>query len=96
MSTLVLVEAKVKDGSADALEALMTKILPDTRSYDGCERITVNFDEARGTIVLIENWGSETQYQKYLDWRKETGVLDEIVSHLAEPPSIRFFGESSA
>ena len=96
MSTLMLVEAKVKPGSADALEARLTKILPDARSYDGCERIEAAFDGSRGTIVLTENWGSQAQYDKYLAWRQETGVIDEILSHLDRAPSIRGFDQTGA
>lgn len=90
MSITVLVEGTVKDN--DAFDALMREILPDTRSYEGCEGLTVkrNMDESAG-VVLVENWQSRAHYDKYLGWREETGVLGEIGALLDGPPSIRYF-----
>lgn len=88
----VIVEATVKDN--DAFDSLMRNILPDTRAYEGCEGITVqrNLDES-SQIVLIEHWESRPHYDKYLAWRQETGVLDQIVALLEGPPVIRCYAD---
>jgi hypothetical protein len=33
-------------------------------------------------VIFVEEWDSESVYEKYLGWRKETGVLDEILAQL--------------
>ena len=86
----VIVEGTVTDN--DAFDALMRDLLADTRAYDGCEGITVhrNMDEA-SKVVLIEHWDTRAQYDKYLKWREETGVLGKIGALLDGPPSIQCY-----
>jgi len=43
------------------------------------------------TFVFVERWDSTAQYERYLAWRTETGVLDQLVSMLDGEPSIRYF-----
>ena len=90
MSVSVILEATVKD--MDAFEALLLKELPVTRSYEGCEGLTVhrNVDDT-ANVVLIERWETRPHYEKYLAWRKETGLLDQLVALLEGPPNIRFY-----
>ena len=71
MSVSVIVEGTVKE--MDAFEALLLKELPATRSYEGCEGLTVhrNMDEP-ANVVLIERWETRAHYDKYLAWCDET------------------------
>jgi quinol monooxygenase YgiN len=96
MSIVVLLEGRVKEGSADALEKILTAIFPGTRSYEGCGGITAAFDAERKTVLFVEHWDSRSHYEKYIGWRKETGVLGDILAQLDGEPSIRFFHPSSA
>lgn len=86
----VIVDGTVNDSKA--FDALMRDILADTRAYDGCEGITVqrNQDDA-SKVLLIEHWESRSHYDKYLAWRRETGVLGKIGELLDGPPSIRYY-----
>ena len=90
MSVSVILEATVKD--MDAFEALLIKELPATRSYEGCEGLTVhrNVDDT-ANVVVIERRETRPHYEKYLAWREETGVLDQLVALLEGPPNIRFY-----
>ena len=45
-------------------------------------------------ILFIEYWDSAAHYQRYLDWRTETGVLNQLVEMLAAPPAIRVTEDS--
>ncbi len=94
MSIAVLLELQVKPESESVgdMKAYLKEILPDTRAYDGCEGLDVygNMDDT-GNLVLYELWASRPQYEKYLGWRSETGVVDKLGSMLAGPPSIRYF-----
>ena len=92
MSVLVLVEAQVKPEDISEMKSYMTEILPDTRAYDGCQRIDLYFNtEDMGGMVLVEHWDSRAHYEKYRAWRDGTGFLDRIGTMLVGPPSLRYF-----
>lgn len=97
MATLVIVDAKVKVDSLDKMRALLAEILPDTRTYDGCQGVTAyaNLDDPQG-ILLHELWESRAHCEKYFAWRRETGVLNRIVALLEDPPSIRYLEATDA
>lgn len=90
MSVLVTIEAAVKDRKA--FDDFAKRILSDTRAFEGCRGLTVHYDEqAPEKVLLVEQWESRADHEKYLAWRQETGVLDEIMAQLEGPPSIRYF-----
>ena len=92
MSVLVLLEAQVKPENISDLNSYMTEILPDTRAYDGCKSIDVYSNtEDTTSMVLVEHWESRAHHEKYIAWRKETGVIDKIGAMLAGPPSTQYF-----
>jgi quinol monooxygenase YgiN len=92
MSVLVLVEAQVKPESIPDLKSYMAEILPDTRAYNGCQKIDLYFNtEDKGGMILVENWDSRAHYEKYRAWRDGTGFLDRIGVMLAGPISLRYF-----
>lgn len=63
--------AKLADLSA-ALKAALTEI----RADDGCEQILPWLNAGREPIVLVEWWRSFADYDRFLGWRVETGMLD--------------------
>ena len=91
MRTLVLLEVTAKAECADDVTDFFRTRLPDTRSYDGCQDITVYANDDGRSIVQVQHWDSEEHYQKYLAWRVETGVLSVLEPMLDGDPSIRFF-----
>jgi len=92
MSVLVLLEVQVKLEDISNVKSYMAKIIPDTRAYDGCQRIDVYFNtEDMASMVAVEHWDSRAHYEKYHAWRTETGVLDRMGTMLDGPPSIRYF-----
>ncbi len=95
MTVNVLLELKIKPESVEDAKKLFEEILPDTRSYEGCEKITLcaNDDEPEN-IMVFEYWQTRPHYEKYLAWRTETGVVDKIVAMSAEPPSIKYFNDT--
>jgi quinol monooxygenase YgiN len=92
MSAIVLVEMQVKPDAINEMKSLLKKILPDTRVYDGCKSVNIygNLDDS-GNLVFYERWDSKKQYDSYLTWRTETGVLAQLGAMLESPPSIRHF-----
>ena len=92
MSVIVLLEAQVKPEAVDEVKATLKEIIPDTRTYDGCQGIDIygNLEDG-GNLVFYERWDSREHYEKYLAWRTETGVLEKLGAALTAPPSIRYF-----
>ncbi len=92
MSVIVLLEAHVKPEAIDELKSSLKALLPDTRAYDGCQGIDIYSNtEDGGNLVFYERWDSREHYEKYLAWRTETGVMDQLGAMLTAPPSIRYF-----
>ena len=92
MATLVLLEGKAKPGQAMELLALLRDELPATRRYDGCRGVTAHTSgEDDHALVLVEHWDSQAHYERYIAWRRETGVLARLVALFEAPPQIRYF-----
>lgn len=88
---MVTLEMVVKPGSLDAVKQMLTARLPETRAYDGCRGITPYLQDDGRTILFVEFWDSTAHYEKYLAWRTETGVLEQLGSLLESEPTIRYF-----
>lgn len=78
MQNLVIAEFTAAPGKLDELVGFLAAALPDTRNYDGCISLDVHVDRASDTIVMIEDWDSPEQYDRYLQWRMETGLVDQV------------------
>ena len=89
--TLVLLEGVAKPESVEEVKALLKSRLPETRAFEGCESITAFLKDDGKSFVFVEHWDSTGNYEKYLAWRTETGVLAELVSLFEAQPSIRYF-----
>jgi quinol monooxygenase YgiN len=97
MAVTIILEVQAKKGTGNDLLATMKAVLPDTRSFDGCISLNAYQNQDDGdVIVLIENFESKAHYEKYLAWREETGVLQQLGDALEGPPSIRFFDLTDA
>lgn len=92
MATTVILEAKTKSGTGNDVLAKLKDILPDTRSYDGCISLDVYQEQDDSdTLVMVEQWESKSHYEKYLNWRIETGVFAKLAEALEGAPNIRYF-----
>ena len=78
MKNLVIVSFPAKVGSLETLKEAMRRALPDTRSFDGCLSVNTFIEESTNTIHLIEDWESLNHQATYLNWRVETGLLDNL------------------
>ena len=95
MAVIVLLEFRVKPEAIEAMKAMMKEVLPDTRSYAGCQGVDVGSDaDNPASFVFCERWASREHYEKYLSWRTETGMMDEFGAKLAGAPSIRYFNRA--
>jgi quinol monooxygenase YgiN len=92
VTTPVIVEIEVKPELVSEMKLLLKKILTDTRAFDGFISIDVchNLDST-GKFVFYEQWKSRRHYEKYLAWRIETGIIEQMTAMSVEPPIISYF-----
>lgn len=65
-----------------------------TRAFDGCESIKAYGVEGEPErFVVFERWASKEHYQRYLDWRRETGYFEQNAGRMMSPPAVRFLEE---
>lgn len=92
MSILALVEVQFQPEKIEDGKAFILRLMPDTRSYDGCQGVDVFVNQdTPGNLVAVEYWESREHHEKYAQWRTETGVMEGLGSMLAGPPSTRYF-----
>ena len=76
MSVLVIGEVHVPPNRLGEFKTYLREILPDSRAYDGFERIELYEDtEEDGSIIFVEYFESRAHQEKYAAWRTETGVM---------------------
>ncbi len=91
MSVRIIAELPVKPESVSDMKSLMKEILPDTRAFEGCNKIDVySNSENESIIVLVEDWDSPEHYERYHEWRVETGVIGKLREMLAGPVRRQF------
>jgi quinol monooxygenase YgiN len=92
MPATVTVTVDVKPGKKEELIQLMKGALPDTRSFNGCLSINVLSDHTNpNRLMLYEVWESKGQYDKYLAWRTQTGMLEKLKEYLVKDPVFAFW-----
>ncbi len=91
MSVLVQVEVEVKPERLEALKAMLKQGFPHTREFAGCQAITAYLNEDGKTMVVVEHWDSKAHYQRYYDWREQSGALEQLASCFQTPANIRYF-----
>ena len=90
---LVNLQLAVKPDQLDAMKTrFINEVLPDTRNYSGCSALymTENID-IPNQVEFISIWDSKEHYDTYLNWREETGLLDELAEkYLESDPIFRY------
>ena len=92
MSVIVIVNISAKNESLEELKKYFKEILPDTRSFEGCQGVQLYENKESPTKLIIHaKWTSEEAQKKYIAWRMETGELDKLSPMLSEPLSMQFY-----
>lgn len=87
-----MVTLRLQEGFADQVKKGLKTSLVDTRSFDGCEEVTVlqNSDEA-DTVVILQQWATRERYEAYAVWRTGRGDMDNMSKISAQPYETSFF-----
>ena len=92
MSVIVIVNLDVKEESVDELKKYFKEILPDTRSFEGCQGVQLYESKESPTKMTIHaKWTSEDAQKKYMSWRIENGSLEKLMPMLSEHPNLEFY-----
>ena len=92
MSVIVIMSLTVKDDRLDELKKYFKEILPDTRSFEGCQGVQLYESKDEPTKLTIHaRWVSEDAQKKYIEWRMETGTLEKIMPMLSDPPNMQMY-----
>ena len=92
MSVIVIANLSSKEESLEELKKYFKEILPDTRSFEGCQSVQLYQSQESPTKLTIHaKWTSEEAQKKYIAWRMETGEFDKLTPMLTEPMSMQFY-----
>ena len=94
MAVTVIIDLQAQPGGAEEVNSFVRSIVPDTRTFDGFQSVTMHQNQDHPDLLAIqEQWESREHQEKYLAWRTERGDFATIVGMLAAPPSIRYFDD---
>ncbi|MFJ6095371.1 putative quinol monooxygenase [Williamsia muralis] len=89
MSLTALLEVTFKPEALSDAKELMTKVLADTRAFDGCESVDVLVDSADPNHwMIVERWESEKHDAAYREFRAGPGAISELGPLLAGAPGL--------
>ena len=92
MSIIVLFNMSAKEESLEEIKKYFKEILPETRSFEGCQGVHLYGNKETPTKLTIHTkWISEEAQKKYIAWRMETGAFDKLTSMLSEPLSMKLY-----
>ena len=81
MKNVVIANFAAYPAKVQELRKLFEQELGATRDFEGCISLEVYFNEDESTFTLIEDWESFENYDRYLEWRVETGI-EEVLDPL--------------
>ena len=92
MAVIVSLQFSNQPGKKEQAAEFLDKILPDTRSYDGCHWLHSTTDvENENKWEFFSMWDSKEKYDTYLLWRMESGIMKETEAFMDGEPVWSFF-----
>ncbi|MEV6217323.1 antibiotic biosynthesis monooxygenase [Nocardia sp. NPDC051833] len=91
MAIQVTIDMSAKPGRYDDLRKWFVEHLAGTRSFAGNITVEVarNQDEP-DRILFVEKWDTRANFEAYLAWREESGVIAELVEMLEGDITFRY------
>ena len=89
----VNLQLKIKKGLESEFIDELNVLLKETRSYEGCHAVYfIQNQDDPSNLEFCSKWDSKQHYEKYLQWRIESGVLEETAKKYADSePVWRYF-----
>ena len=92
MAILTKFELTPKEKTGTELIDFLQRIIPATRSYQGCTGASFGLSQKPPkTVLLIEEWDSLQDFEAYLNWRVERSDFATLTSLLASDPIVTHF-----
>ena len=95
MTIMVLLDFDIKEGKLEEFLKILEETLPDTRSYNGCLFLKTCVYEEQNKICLVEEWETKKHQQAYFKDRVESGIIEEVMQFLTEPPIATYYEKRS-
>ena len=89
----MLVRFELSPKNVGELSEFLNSILPDTRTFRGCHAADAFVGIGQENIVLLEEWEDKSCFDEYLNWRKERGDFDSLISKLEQTPRVTYFSK---
>lgn len=83
MKNLIIATFTAAEGNLPGLVASLRERLTATRAFDGCISLHVYHEQDTNTLTLVQDWESQDHYDRYAQWRMESGAEDLLA--LLEP-----------
>ena len=89
----VNLQLKIKKGLEFEFIDELNILLKETRSYEGCHAVYfIQNQDDTSNLEFCSKWDSKEHYEKYLQWRIDSGVMGEVANkYLDGEPIWRFF-----
>ncbi len=90
---LVNLQLRIKKGLEAGFIEELNVLLKETRAYEGCHGVYFiqNLDDPTN-LEFFSKWDSREHYEKYLQWRVDSGVLEDVSERYGDgDPVWRYF-----
>ncbi|MGC4251244.1 MAG: antibiotic biosynthesis monooxygenase family protein [Sphingobium sp.] len=92
MTCQVVFEMTVKEGCFDQVRAWFIDKLPGTRAFRGNVSVeVVREQDDPDKLIFMEKWDRRADFEAYLAWRVEQGVVAELMEYLDDEIRFRYF-----
>ncbi|SNT18271.1 putative quinol monooxygenase [Rhodococcoides kyotonense] len=92
MALIALLDLKLKPEILDDAKVVLSRVLAETRAFDGCLGVDVLVDEDDATHwIAYERWESAEADAKYREFRAGPGKITDLGPLLAGAPGLTKF-----
>lgn len=89
MASTTILDMHFKPDAIDEAQALLKRVLDETRAFDGCLGVKVIQDkDDPAHLIAVEEWESLEKDGAYREWRAGDGAIAELPGLLAAAPSL--------
>ena len=89
----VNLQLKINNGLESDFIKELNILLKETRSYEGCHSVYfIQNQDDPSNLEFCSKWDTKRHYEKYLQWRIDSGVMGEVAKkYLNGKPIWRYF-----